>query len=630
MERVAMRTWKDPAMSYTPDFGRFGPDLPAQAPAPSRACVRGVRIVILGDFAGRAHRGELRRPEEIARLKPIRLDVDTFERVVEGFATVLHLPVGAGGACVEVHARSLDDLHPDALVELPVFGELARLRAELAHPKTAQAAATEVRRWIAAAGEGEGVGTARAATPARARRARGNSLPVDAKLGDFARLLERPTAAPSAASPLEHLLRSSVAPHVMDADVPDAQALTAAIDRAQAATMRALLHHPDLQCLEAAWRSLDFVARRVDAHARLQVVLYDIAPEEFAADLAGAAQLEDTGLYRLLVEEATLDAHQGLPSAIVADYRFEMTPPHAELLGRVAQIAARANAPFVAAIGNDALAVRDEDLHPMIVDAWAALRALPEAAWLALAAPRFLLRAPYGERGEPVDCFEFEEFDARAGLKTLLWGNPAMLVAVLLAAHADAAGRLAAPGRVLSLPEMPWFAFADAEGEVTALPCTERLLTERQAAQAQGRGVLPVLAIKGRPEVRLGGFRSVAGGALAGPWGVPAAPAAPRPAPAIAATIAAGAAPRPGTTAVATLAARAGGSAGADDPAAPADDASPDRAAEAGGIGAPHGADADAELDALLAGLEDAGAAAPAPAADAELDPELAALLEGL
>jgi len=405
-------------------------------------------------------------------------------------------------------------------------------------------------------------------------------------------------------SPLEQLLRAAVAPHLVDAEVPDAQALTAAIDRALSGTMRALLHHPDLQCLEAAWRSLEFVARRIETHARLQVVLYDIAPEEFAADLASAAQLEETALYRLLVEEAALDAQQGLPSVIVADYRFEMTPPHAELLGRAAQIAARANAPFVAAIGGDALASREEDLPTIVVEAWAALRALPAAAWLALTAPRFLLRAPYGERGEPVDAFMFEEFDPREGLKTLLWGNGAMLAAVLIAGHADAAGRLAVPGRRLSLPDMPWFVFTDAEGDATPLPCTERLLSERQAAQALARGVVPLLSIRGRPEVRLGGFRSVAGDALAGPWVAPPPP--------------------PARTSGASAAPSASVAGSEDESRANEEDA-----AKAPVVG-DDAARGDADLDALLADLGERDERVPEATSDSELDPELAALLKDL
>jgi type VI secretion system protein ImpC len=337
-------------------------------------------------------------------------------------------------------------------------------------------------------------------------------------------------------------------------------------------------------------------------------VLYDISAEEFAADLSAAQGLEETGLYRLLIEQPALDAHQGPLSAWIADYRFEMTPPHAELLGRIAQIAARANAPFIAAIGPDCLATRAEDLHPMVAGSWAALRALPAAGHLALTVPRFLLRTPYGARSEPIESFAFEEFDAREGLKTLLWGNAAILAAVLLAAHADRSGALPAPGRILSLGDMPYFVYTDADGDCVPLPCTERLLTERKAAQVHGHGFVPVLAIKGRPEVRLGGFLSVAGAALAGPW---APPAEARPKPAA----------NPTATATATRTATA----------ADADTDAGDRNGPAQDTAdSPPGAESnDADLDALLAGLDER-ANAPADPGEDGMDADLAALLKGL
>jgi hypothetical protein len=115
--------------------------------------------------------------------------------------------------------------------------------------------------------------------------------------------------------------------------------------------------------------------------------------------------------------------------------------------------------------------------------------------------------------------------------------------------------------------------------------------------------VLPVLSIKGRPEVRLGGFRSVAGGPLAGPW------AAPLPVPATPVAV-----PVPVIPAAVSV------------PATPAAVAAPVPA-----DGDVPAATNDAELDELLAKLEDAGATAARVAAeDPDLDPELAALLKEL
>jgi type VI secretion system protein ImpC len=563
------------------NFGRLAAD--TRPAATTRPKGQGpFRIALLGDFSGRAHRGEMRSADELARCKPIRLDVDTIDRVIASFET--RLRIGAADATIDLNPASLDELHPDSLYErLPMFAELVDLRQRLAHPKFFPAAAEEVRSWCAELPP---------PAPTASVPARGSTMRVDAKLSDFARLLNQPPATPSAPAAVDALLRRLVAPHVVEATAPDAAALTAAVDRALATAMRSVLHDPDFQRLEAAWRSLDFVVRRVETGASLQVVVYDISAEEFAADLSATDDLQDTGLYRLLVEQPALDAHQGPLCALIANYGFEFTPPHAELLGRTARIAARARAPFIAAIGRDCIGTRVEDMHPLMADAWAALRTLPAARFLMLTAPRFLLRAPYGDRSEPIDSFDFQEFDAHAGLKTLLWGNPAILAAVLLARQATTGAAAKAPSGVLSLGDMPYFFHTDTDGETVALPCAERLLSERMATQAQALGVVPVLAMKGRAELRLAGFMSVAGTPLAGPWSameeLPEEPSAP--------------APEPVT--------------------APAADAA------ATAVGSDITEASDAELDALLAQLK--SAAEPEPVGADAIDPDLAALLSDL
>ena len=58
-----------------------------------------------------------------------------------------------------------------------------------------------------------------------------------------------------------------------------------------------------------------------------------------------------------------------------------------------------------------------------------ALRELPEASHLALLAPRFMLRHPYGKKSDPISAFAFEEFTPDEGLRGMLWGHPALLAA---------------------------------------------------------------------------------------------------------------------------------------------------------------------------------------------------------
>jgi len=138
--------------------------------------------------------------------------------------------------------------------------------------------------------------------------------------------------------------------------------------------------------------------------------------------------------------------------------------------------------------------------------------------------------------------------------------------------------------------------YEDADGDKVALPCTERLLSVDLASHVTAQRFMPLLTIKGRLEVRLGSFQSLAGRQLAGFW----APVA------------------VSTAASAAL------------PSAAADDTSP---AVSGVVETPPAAEAvaaAAELNALLASLAAPAAASPAAKRDTDLDPALAALLADL
>jgi type VI secretion system protein ImpC len=375
-----------------------------------------------------------------------------------------------------------------------------------------------------------------------------------------------------------------------------------------------VLHHPDFQAAEAIWRGVEFLVRRIETGARMEIVLYDVSAEEFAADLAATDALEETGLYGMLVEQPALDAAQGPLSAIIGLYGFELAPPHADLLGRVARIAAAARAPFVAGIDPDALKTRFHDQHPLIKDAWSALHELPEAAYLGLTAPRFLLRPPYGRKSDPIDAFSFEEFTPQGGLGAMLWGHPALLSGLLLAETWLQQGKTMRLGTVMGVGEMPYFVYAGADGDQVALPCTERLYTEREAVQVAAYRVMPLLSLRGRPEVRQGGFTSLGGSPLAGFW-APTETAAPERAVATATTAAAPEAdqsePEGAAGAIDDLDSMLAGLS-APPPVAP------DAAAAVGG-------DVD-ELDALLAGLSAPPPAAAPDAPEADLDALLASL----
>ncbi|WP_311199290.1 type VI secretion system contractile sheath domain-containing protein [Leisingera caerulea] len=500
--------------SEEPEFA-YG-TMSADRPEPQKLERKRFRLAVLGDFSGRAAKGQLETGDALAARKAILLDPDTVEDVIERFATELVLPIGKEGAGIAVKLEDLDGLHPDELYEnVELFTELAGLRKQLQSGATADHAAKTLRAWA------EKYGT-RARAPKRTSA--GNAVPADKRLSAFQQLIKDTGITPRPATPVEELLARVVGPHIRALPDPDVAAMQKAVDEALSDAMRLVLHHPEFQSVEAQWRSLDLMARSIAADDTLDVMLYDISAEELAADLAAEEDLSKTGFVRLLTEEP-LDEENGRGgySALIGMFQFEETPPHAELLGRIARVAAHVDAPFFGSISPEFLKTPKAERPKVVAEAWDTLQGMAEAGHLGLVSPRFLLRRPYGEKTEPCYEFDFEEFTETEGLKGMLWANPVVLVAILLARSFKENGPSLQLGRIMSLGGMPYHYVNDRFGDQVALPCTERNVDLGKIALAQERGFMAVSAVKGRDEVRLTSFNSLKGSEILGPWtGLPA------------------------------------------------------------------------------------------------------------
>ena len=294
--------------------------------------------------------------------------------------------------------------------------------------------------------------------------------------------------------------------------------------------MQTILHHPDFQAIESAWRALRFLVYRLETDALLKVYLLDISKDELAADLSASDDLETTGTYRLFVEQAT-GIPGGEPWAVLAgNYTFDKTRDDAEILGRMAIIARLAGASFITAaddhfLGCDSLAdTPDSDDWKRSVDAedrqaWEALRGFPDVTYLGLVLPRFLLRLPYGEASDPVDYFDFEEMLEGSVHANYLWGNPSFACALLLAQAFGRYGWNLRPGVIQDIESLPLHVYKK-QGESVIKPCAEVVFTEKSMEKILNFGLMPLLSFKNRDMIRLARFQSIADPLtqLSGPW----------------------------------------------------------------------------------------------------------------
>ena len=419
------------------------------------------RILVAGDFSGGA--GRIR--------KPIPVDRDNFEEVLALLSPELRLRMG--DAQFPIRFQELDDFHPDRLFQrVEPFQALRSLRDRVQSGPLATAAST----------------TAPASGADLLRAMIGEEAPKNPPVGST--------------SAWDRMLQEIVAPYAEGKPDPRRPALVAQTDRAITGEMRALLHHREFQSIEAAWRGLFFLVRRLETGEHLRIYLWDM-PQAELTGLDGMAALR-----RVVADEA-----KGTPAAepwamIAGLYYFG--PSEENALLQLAATARTAGTPLIAGVAPDVVGLAR--VFPM-------LRRSPDAQWIGLAMPRFLLRLPYGTKTSPVDNFAFEEMPEPPEHERYLWGNPAIACAYLLAEAFSRRGWQMRPGEVNQIDGLPAHTYAR-DGEPQLKPCAEVLLTDESIDLLLSRGLMPLVSIKGTDRVRLARFQSMAdpATALAGRW----------------------------------------------------------------------------------------------------------------
>jgi type VI secretion system protein ImpC len=302
-----------------------------------------------------------------------------------------------------------------------------------------------------------------------------------------------------------------VGPHIVGTTDPRQADMLATVDQTSAGLMRALLHHPAFQSVEAVWRGLDFLVRSLEVEEDVELFLLDASLEEIGAAFAASPTLAESDFFRLLA-----DSGADVPwSLLVSLAPYRPTAGHAALLARLGAVAQYGGATLLTGMAWAAWTAGFASA--MDRQAWQELRHSPCATSIGMALPRLLLRLPYGKRGEPVERFAFEE---QPQADEYTWGSGALVCAALIGKSYGAAGGWDfAPGGIDSVDELP-VPVVQQDGESVQMPSAEAWLPEPKVDALIHEGFMPLVPVLGRGSVRVPRFQSIASPAapLAGRW----------------------------------------------------------------------------------------------------------------
>lgn len=281
------------------------------------------------------------------------------------------------------------------------------------------------------------------------------------------------------------------------------------LDSKISAQMDEILHNESVQKIESAWRGVKMLVDRTDFRENNKIELLNVTKEELLDDFEFAPETAQSGLYKH-VYSSGYGQFGGEPvGAIIGNYAFTPSSPDIKLLQYVGAVGAMAHAPFISGVAPEFFGIESFEELPNIKDLkatfdspryikWRQLRDSDDARYLALTAPRFLLRTPYDPNNNPVKTFNYRE-NVSDSHDNYLWGNTSFALASRLTdsfAQYRWCPNIIGPQSGGAVENLPVHLY-ESLGELQAKIPTEVLISDRKEFELAEEGFIALTMRKG-------------------------------------------------------------------------------------------------------------------------------------
>jgi len=301
--------------------------------------------------------------------------------------------------------------------------------------------------------------------------------------------------------------------------------MIAHLDEKLSAQMNAIIHAPEFQQIESAWRGLSYLVHNSETDATLKLRIMNVSKNELYRDLRmyPDAKWDQSPLFKKLYE-AEFGQLGGEPfGCLVGDYHFDHSATDVRLLRDLGKVAAASHCPFISGSAPTLLGMdswneltNPRDLSKIFETpdyaGWKSLRDSENSRYVALCMPRVLSREPYGAKSIPVEEFAFEEeTDGHKGEK-YAWMN----AAYAMAANINRAYKewgwtvrirgVQSGGEVINLPT---HTFPTDDGDIDLKCPTEIAISDRREAELSKSGLMPLIHRKNTDKAAFIGAQSL-------------------------------------------------------------------------------------------------------------------------
>lgn len=287
------------------------------------------------------------------------------------------------------------------------------------------------------------------------------------------------------------------------------EGIVAEIDRKLSEQVNLIMHHPDFQRLEGAWRGLQYVVNNTATDATLKIRVMNISKRDLAKTLRHyrGTGWDSSPLFKRICQEE-YGQFGGEPFGyLVGDYYFDHSPSDVELLAELSKVSASAQTLFIAGASPTVMHLDswEELANPRNLTkifttpeyaSWRSLRESERSRYIGLVLPRFLARLPYGRKSSPVKEFDFEEDTGAADHRRYIWANSAYALAVNINRSFELYGwcsRIHGIDHGGSVKRLPEHIFPTDNGGVAMKCPTEITISDHREVELAENGFIPLV-----------------------------------------------------------------------------------------------------------------------------------------
>lgn len=302
---------------------------------------------------------------------------------------------------------------------------------------------------------------------------------------------------------VESVIQSGLTVDKIDKNLLDQ--IIANIDEKISEQLDEVMHHPDFQGMESAWRSLKFLVDRTDFRKNVKIDLLDVGKQDLIEDFEDAAEIIQSGIYKQVYTDE-YDTPGGEPYGVmVSNFEFNSLPEDIGFLQNISKVAAACHCPFIGSVTPQFFGKNDihdlpkiEDLHTYMDRSefmrWNAFRKSEDSRYVGLALPRFALRLPYGPDTIPVKEFNYTEKVTGSDHNKYLWGNGTFAFAANMVRSFVDNGwcvQIRGPESGGKIEDLPVHFFDVGKGTQMKIP-TEILIPETREFEFANEGFIPL------------------------------------------------------------------------------------------------------------------------------------------